>query len=52
MPCLECGRHYCQEVDGCLFLFGRCYCQWNVADVITATVYATIGWLMLLSSGR
>ena len=31
---------------------GRCYCQWNVADVFTTTVYSTIDWLMLLPSGR
>ena len=36
-----------------LFCFsGRCYCQWNVADVFTTTVYCNYDWLMLLPSGR
>ena len=51
MPCLECGRCYCQEVDGCPLLF--------FADVIangmwqmflTLQCIATIDCLMLLPS--
>ena len=53
MPCLECGRCYCQEVDGCPLVF--------LADVIANGMWqmflplqyiATIDWLMLLPSGR
>ena len=34
------------------FVFGRCYCQWNVAYVLPLQCIATIDWLMLLPSGR
>ena len=53
MPCLECGRCYCQEVGGCPLVL--------LADVIANGMWqmflplqciATIDWLMLLPSGR
>ena len=44
MPCYECGRCYCQEVDGYpLFcLNSRCYCHCNVEDVLPLQYIATI----------
>ena len=53
MPCLECGRCLLPRgrwLSSCFS--GRCYCQWNVADVLPLQCIATIDWLMLLPSGR
>ena len=52
MPCLECGRCYCQEVDGYPLLFywqmllpmecGRCFYHFSVLQLLTGWCYCQV----------